>query len=417
MKKSIVLSLGKALSLLALFSAIGHASEFKVPEEITIGTETTIEWVGKPSLGTSQQAVVLFKNDEALVTLCQGLISGSGQCSFTLSEDDAKLSERGNNNGYHLGLQGEDGVTLDISKDFAIHSADQKNNEEQEDRNNGGQGEKEDRGKKMKDNQEKKKEHGKKNNEEKHKEQENEEKHKEEENKEKQEHKHEDQFEEENVQEAKDRGNHDNDDEEARKRDDSAKEEGYHAHLHHHHLRTPSVTDEPNFQTITSQWPMYTTDVTTANSQASATATSDITANATPCISVTIALESIFTSENPTSSVTAASTTQPLVVPSPQHETEARNRYSNHKDEEHNVGHKKDQKDGEDKNVENNDEDPADVEEDSWAQIVRGVSSFSKNIGSMFSTGISKMKHLVFGEPEESHTKEKSHHKEDRKDL
>ncbi|KAK3818875.1 MAG: hypothetical protein J3Q66DRAFT_179270 [Benniella sp.] len=98
---------------LALISAT-QALEFITPQDVAIGAETVVEWIGEPSLGISEQSVVLFKDSEPLVTLCEGLISGSGKCSFKLNESDVKTLERGNE-GYHIGLRGADGLTLDVS--------------------------------------------------------------------------------------------------------------------------------------------------------------------------------------------------------------------------------------------------------------------------------------------------------------
>ncbi|KAG0043703.1 hypothetical protein BGZ83_011122 [Gryganskiella cystojenkinii] len=118
-----LLSLSNVLTLVSLVGILKTAQglEFKVAEELKIGTESKIEWIGESSLGRVEQSVVLFKEDEPIITLCQGLISGSGQCSFTLTEKDVKTQDRGNY-GYHLGLQGPDGLVLDVSKDFDILS-------------------------------------------------------------------------------------------------------------------------------------------------------------------------------------------------------------------------------------------------------------------------------------------------------
>ncbi|KAF8922848.1 hypothetical protein BGZ58_003713 [Dissophora ornata] len=115
------LILATALVLLTTFTTVHASLEFNVPDELAIGVETTIEWTGEPSLGISEQSVVLFKNRTPLVALCRGLISGSGQCTFSLNEEDVKTLQQGNE-GYHLGLQGMDGVTLDVSNNFAIRS-------------------------------------------------------------------------------------------------------------------------------------------------------------------------------------------------------------------------------------------------------------------------------------------------------
>ncbi|KAF9281841.1 hypothetical protein BGZ88_011357 [Linnemannia elongata] len=118
MKPSIVLllQLGQALALLTTAYA---RLDFAIPKELFIGSDHTVEWVGRPSLGTSQQKVVLFKNDEPILTLCEGLISGSGQCSFRLEEKDVNTIDRGNY-AYYIGLQALDGLSLDRTRDFTI---------------------------------------------------------------------------------------------------------------------------------------------------------------------------------------------------------------------------------------------------------------------------------------------------------
>ncbi|KAG0249341.1 hypothetical protein BG011_009394 [Mortierella polycephala] len=125
MKNSKAILIGQTLLLFSTAQAL----QFKFPKDFTIDTEVTIEWIGQPSLGTSEQSVVLFKDNEPILALCHGLISGSGQCSFTLSEDDVKTLERGND-GYYIGLQGADGVTLDVSKEFEIQSTEDASEEE-----------------------------------------------------------------------------------------------------------------------------------------------------------------------------------------------------------------------------------------------------------------------------------------------
>ncbi|KAG0358676.1 hypothetical protein BG005_002010 [Podila minutissima] len=104
------------LVVLSSTSSIAHAFQFQTPQEVALNTETTIEWTGQPSLGDVAQSVVLIRDEQAVLTLCQGQITGSGQCSFTLSESD-----RVQGKGYYLGLRGdEDGLTIDISKQFEI---------------------------------------------------------------------------------------------------------------------------------------------------------------------------------------------------------------------------------------------------------------------------------------------------------
>ncbi|KAF8945448.1 hypothetical protein BGZ47_002643 [Haplosporangium gracile] len=118
MKPSTVLliHLGQALALLTTASA---RLEFTIPKELFIGSDLTFEWAGKPSLGTSQQKVVLFKDDEPILILCEGFVSGSGQCSFRLEEKDVNTISRGNY-GYYIGLQALDGLTLDRTQDLII---------------------------------------------------------------------------------------------------------------------------------------------------------------------------------------------------------------------------------------------------------------------------------------------------------
>ncbi|KAF9438085.1 hypothetical protein BGZ76_009866 [Entomortierella beljakovae] len=119
-----------ALALISSLGSTGQAFELKVPESITLGAVTTVEWIGQPTL-SSDQAVVLFDSaGTPLLTLCEGQITGSGKCSFTISQIDLldkdttvkpgeKLSEK-----YRLGFRAKnDGLTLDFSKDFDIHVA------------------------------------------------------------------------------------------------------------------------------------------------------------------------------------------------------------------------------------------------------------------------------------------------------
>ncbi|KAF9123059.1 hypothetical protein BGW39_009300 [Mortierella sp. 14UC] len=90
-------------------------------KDITLGTEVTIDWQGQPSLGNVQQTVVLMKDGNALMTLCEGQITGSGQCSFELRSEHQVLGD-----GYQLAMQGKDGVALDYSGVFSIKSAEVK---------------------------------------------------------------------------------------------------------------------------------------------------------------------------------------------------------------------------------------------------------------------------------------------------
>ncbi|KAF9925481.1 hypothetical protein FBU30_004733 [Linnemannia zychae] len=102
-----------------LFAAVHARLDFIIPKEFFTGSDYTIEWSGKPALGDSLQKVVLFKNDEPIITLCEGYVSGSGQCSFRLSENDVNTNDRGNY-GFYIGLQAPDGLSLDRTKDFTI---------------------------------------------------------------------------------------------------------------------------------------------------------------------------------------------------------------------------------------------------------------------------------------------------------
>ncbi|KAG0297083.1 hypothetical protein BGZ96_007784 [Linnemannia gamsii] len=111
-----LLYLGQALALL---TAAYAQLEFTIPKELFIGSDHTIEWTGRPSLSNSQQKVVLFKNNEPILILCEGYISGSGQCTFRLEEKDVNTIDRGNY-GYYIGLQAPDGLSLDRTRDFTI---------------------------------------------------------------------------------------------------------------------------------------------------------------------------------------------------------------------------------------------------------------------------------------------------------
>ncbi|KAF9285358.1 hypothetical protein BGZ88_009558, partial [Linnemannia elongata] len=95
--------------------------KFSPIKEITLGTEITIDWTGQPSLGNVEQSVVLMKDGNALLTLCQGQITGSGQCSFELKEEHQVLGD-----GYQLAMQGMDGIALDYSAEFSIKAGDVK---------------------------------------------------------------------------------------------------------------------------------------------------------------------------------------------------------------------------------------------------------------------------------------------------
>ncbi|KAF8938319.1 hypothetical protein BGZ47_008633 [Haplosporangium gracile] len=95
--------------------------KFSPIKEITLGTEVTIDWTGQPSLGNVEQSVVLMKDGNALLTLCQGQVTGSGQCSFELKEEYQVLGD-----GYQLAMQGMDGLALDYSPEFSIKAGDVK---------------------------------------------------------------------------------------------------------------------------------------------------------------------------------------------------------------------------------------------------------------------------------------------------
>ncbi|KAF9142178.1 hypothetical protein BGX30_003231 [Mortierella sp. GBA39] len=108
--------LGQALALLTTAYA---RLNFSIPKELFIGSDHTVEWTGRLSLGTSQQKLVHFKNNKLILTLCEGPISGSGQCSFRLEEKDVNTIDRGKY-GYYIGLQALDGLSLDLTRDFTI---------------------------------------------------------------------------------------------------------------------------------------------------------------------------------------------------------------------------------------------------------------------------------------------------------
>ncbi|KAF9927561.1 hypothetical protein FBU30_003068 [Linnemannia zychae] len=92
--------------------------KFSPIKEITLGNEVTVDWTGQPSLGNVEQSVVLMKDGNALLTLCQGQITGSGQCTFELRPEHQVLGD-----GYQLAMQGMDGVALDYSTEFSIKAA------------------------------------------------------------------------------------------------------------------------------------------------------------------------------------------------------------------------------------------------------------------------------------------------------
>ncbi|KAF9127106.1 hypothetical protein BGX30_014939 [Mortierella sp. GBA39] len=126
MRSEKVILLRHLVALLAASSAsswiqFAHGLEFSPINEITLGTEVTIDWTGQPSLGNVEQSVVLMKDGNALLTLCQGQVTGSGQCSFDLKEEHQVLGD-----GYQLAMQGMDGVALDYSAEFSIKAGDVK---------------------------------------------------------------------------------------------------------------------------------------------------------------------------------------------------------------------------------------------------------------------------------------------------
>ncbi|KAF9550984.1 hypothetical protein EC957_010751 [Mortierella hygrophila] len=126
MRSEKVILLRHLVALLAVSSASSwiqsaHGLKFSPINEITLGTEVTIDWTGQPSLGNVEQSIVLMKDGNALLTLCQGQITGSGQCSFNLKEEHQVLGD-----GYQLAMVGMDGVALDYSPEFSIKAEDVK---------------------------------------------------------------------------------------------------------------------------------------------------------------------------------------------------------------------------------------------------------------------------------------------------
>ncbi|KAH7045561.1 hypothetical protein BKA57DRAFT_467149 [Linnemannia elongata] len=126
MRSEKVILLRHLVALLAVSSTTSwiqsvQGLKFSPIKEITLGTEITIDWTGQPSLGNVEQSVVLMKDGNALLTLCQGQITGSGQCSFELKEEHQVLGD-----GYQLAMQGMDGVALDYSAEFSIKAGDVK---------------------------------------------------------------------------------------------------------------------------------------------------------------------------------------------------------------------------------------------------------------------------------------------------
>ncbi|KAG9067291.1 hypothetical protein KI688_012074 [Linnemannia hyalina] len=120
MRSEKVILLRHLVALLTVSSASSwiqsaHGLKFSPINEIILGTEVTIDWTGQPSLGNVEQSVVLMKDGNALLTLCQGQITGSGQCSFDLKEEHQVLGD-----GYQLAMVGMDGVALDYSPKFSI---------------------------------------------------------------------------------------------------------------------------------------------------------------------------------------------------------------------------------------------------------------------------------------------------------
>ncbi|KAG0367309.1 hypothetical protein BGX24_003285 [Mortierella sp. AD032] len=107
-----------------IYPGVQAILKFSPITEITLGTEVTIDWTGQPSLGNVHQAVVLMKDGNALLTLCEGQITGSGQCSFELRPEHQVLGD-----GFQLAMQGKDGVALDYSKEFSIKAAEVKTEE------------------------------------------------------------------------------------------------------------------------------------------------------------------------------------------------------------------------------------------------------------------------------------------------
>ncbi|KAF9096019.1 hypothetical protein BGX23_012179 [Mortierella sp. AD031] len=122
MRSEKVIFLRHLVALLALSSftlqPVHGLLKFSPINEITIGTEITIDWTGQSSLGSIEQSVVLMKDGNAVLTLCQGQIAGSGQCSFELRPEHQVQA----GDGYQLAMQDTDGVALDYSGAFSITS-------------------------------------------------------------------------------------------------------------------------------------------------------------------------------------------------------------------------------------------------------------------------------------------------------
>ncbi|KAG0263584.1 hypothetical protein BGZ95_003775 [Linnemannia exigua] len=121
MRSEKIILLRHLVAFLAISSSAPCAQallKFSPIKDITLGTEVTIDWTGQPSLGNVQQAVVLMKDGNALLTLCEGQITGSGQCSFELRPEHQVLGD-----GYQLAMQGKDGLALDYSGEFSIQAA------------------------------------------------------------------------------------------------------------------------------------------------------------------------------------------------------------------------------------------------------------------------------------------------------
>ncbi|KAF9907980.1 hypothetical protein EC991_010328 [Linnemannia zychae] len=119
--RHIVVILAVSSSVSWIYPGVQALLKFSPINEITLGTEVTIDWQGQPSLGNIEQAVVLMKDGNALLTLCEGQITGSGQCSFELKPEHQVLGD-----GYQLAMQGKDGLALDYSDEFSIKSAEVK---------------------------------------------------------------------------------------------------------------------------------------------------------------------------------------------------------------------------------------------------------------------------------------------------
>ncbi|KAF9978724.1 hypothetical protein BGZ73_000734 [Actinomortierella ambigua] len=121
-KKS--LFLGQVLSLIASTSLLPDSTwalTFNIPtEDLVVGRDVTVEWVGVPALGAMKQSLVLYKEDKPIFTACEGFIAGSGKCSFVLTPPDGDNQVELSGDGYKFGFSDSQGVAIDFSDTFVI---------------------------------------------------------------------------------------------------------------------------------------------------------------------------------------------------------------------------------------------------------------------------------------------------------